>query len=66
MVTNIKLHQSLRYLINTDLSVLEISELVGYNSADHFSRTLKKIYGMSPQRYRIYNILLDNDIKNSE
>lgn len=53
MVTNIKLQQSLRYLANTDLSILEISELVGYNSADHFSRTFKRIYGISPQKYKI-------------
>lgn len=55
IITNIKIQQSLKYLCNTDLSILEISDIVGYNSSDHFSRTFKKVYGVSPQIYRINN-----------
>lgn len=64
IVTNIKLQQALKYLCNTDLSILEISDLVGYNSSDHFSRTFRKVYGMSPQNYRINNVISEYDTKN--
>jgi AraC-like DNA-binding protein len=33
-------------------SVEEISVYVGFSSADHFSRTFKKIYGQSPSAYK--------------
>ena len=57
IITSIKIQQSLKYLSNTNLSILEVSDIVGYNSSDHFSRTFKKIYGISPQKYKINNIL---------
>ncbi|MFV0465774.1 MAG: AraC family transcriptional regulator [Lachnospiraceae bacterium] len=52
LVTNLKMNDSISYLKNTDLSIAEISELIGYHSADHFSRTFKKKYMYSPQQYR--------------
>ena len=40
------------YLINTDLPIEKISEAVGYNSVEHFSRMFKRYYKKSPQQYR--------------
>ena len=39
-------------LIYSDLSITEISELVGYSSIEHFSNAFKKYYGISPLKYR--------------
>ncbi len=39
-------------LINTDESVTEIAERVGFDDGNYFSRTFKKIKKMSPQDYR--------------
>ena len=40
------------YLAHTNLRVLEIAALCGYNSPEHFSRQFHKICGMSPGQYR--------------
>jgi len=52
LITNFKLSDSIHYLQNTDLSIEEIAERVGYHSADHFSRIFKKKHKYSPQQYR--------------
>lgn len=40
------------FLINTDRSVQEISELLGYNTAANFSTFFKKNVGMTPSDFR--------------
>ena len=52
LLTNLKLEDAKDYLINTDLSIEKISESIGYNSVEHFSRTFKKYYKKSPQQFR--------------
>lgn len=52
LITKLKMSDAKDYLINTNLSIEKISEYVGYNSVDHFSRTFKKYYNSSPQQYR--------------
>ncbi|GKX65761.1 AraC family transcriptional regulator [Inconstantimicrobium mannanitabidum] len=52
LLTNLKMEDAKEYLLNTDLSIEKISEAVGYNSVEHFSRTFKKHYGYSPQQFR--------------
>lgn len=52
LITSLKLSDAVDYLKNSDISIEKISELIGYNSSDHFSRTFKKYYGCSPQQYR--------------
>lgn len=48
----IKTARAREYLDNTGLKVSEVAELVGYDSVDHFSRTFKRTFGMSPREYR--------------
>ena len=52
LITKLKMSDAKDYLINTNLSIEKISQYVGYNSVDHFSRTFKKYYNKSPQQYR--------------
>lgn len=48
------------YLLNTNLKILEISELCGYNDQHYFSYCFKRHYGISPKKAREIN-----DEKNS-
>lgn len=55
LIKQIRMSRARDYLLNTDLPVLEIAEIVGYNSADHFSRVFRSTYSCSPQEYRRTN-----------
>lgn len=46
------LFEAERLLVNTDLSVLQISERFGFCDQFYFSRRFKMKYGETPQRYR--------------
>lgn len=52
LVKELRLADAGRYLINSTMKIYEIADLVGYNSADHFSRTFRAEHHMSPQAYR--------------
>lgn len=52
LMTKLKMSHAGEYLKNTNLSIEKISELIGYNSSDHFSKTFKNYYSCSPQQYR--------------
>lgn len=47
-----KLALSRTMLLRTSLSIQEISERLGFSDYHHFSGTFKKMYGVSPSRYR--------------
>ena len=53
-----QLHKRFRFrkakelLKNTSLSIVSISEAVGYNDSENFIRAFQKEYGISPSRYR--------------
>ena len=51
-VNNIRVKEAKRLLLGSHYSILEIAELVGYQSNTHFDRVFKKITGMSPLEYR--------------
>ena len=40
------------YLTHTQLRILEIASLCGYNSAEHFNRQFRRLCGISPGQYR--------------
>ena len=59
IIKNLKMSHAMDYLNSTQLRISEISDLVGYDSVDHFSRTFKDTYGKSPLEYRKNTILAD-------
>lgn len=52
VLRTLKMNHALEYLMNTSMKVSEISDAVGYDSVDHFSRTFRKVYGVPPQEYK--------------
>lgn len=52
LIRELRLADAKNYLLNTSKKVGEIAELVGYNSADHFSRVFRSVYHESPASYR--------------
>jgi len=54
VLRTVKMNYAMDYLMNTPMKVNQIAEAVGYDSADHFSRIFRRVYGMSPQQYRLH------------
>ncbi len=52
VLRTLKMNRAMDYLLNTPMKISEISTAVGYDSVDHFSRTFRRTYGMSPQQYK--------------
>lgn len=52
IIKEIKLAQACRALKETSLSIAAICEVVGYENPEHFMRTFKKEYGITPSAYR--------------
>jgi two-component system response regulator YesN len=51
-LTEVRLKQAKRLLIETDHSVQEIADKVGYTDPNYFSRVFKDLVGISPRAYR--------------
>jgi YesN/AraC family two-component response regulator len=51
-VTTLRIAKAKELLKNSNLSINEISERVGYYNQEHFSRIFKKHEGCSPNKYR--------------
>lgn len=52
LIKKLRLSEALLYLTTTDLKIGEIADLIGYNSADHFSRVFRAECDISPQQYK--------------
>lgn len=52
LVTRLKLQNAMDYLRKSNMKVHKIADVCGYNSSNHFSRTFKQMYGVSPADYR--------------
>ena len=48
----IRMKKAASALKNTDLSIAEVSTMIGLNDANYFSRTFKKHFGKTPSEYR--------------
>ncbi len=51
-LTQCRLDHSRELLQNTDLSMSEIAEAVGYSGASYFSESFRRWYGMTPSEYK--------------
>ena len=51
-LTEARMAAASQYLLNTDLSVTEISERAGFSSIEHFSAAFRRFTGQSPRTYR--------------
>ncbi|MDT8715958.1 helix-turn-helix transcriptional regulator [Clostridium sp. 19966] len=51
-VTNLKVNRAKALLSNTALSIMEISQILGFYDSSHFSKVFKNITGMNPRGYR--------------
>ena len=51
-INSLRISEACRYLLNTNHSITEISELVGFNTLRTFNRAFIKQLGVSPTEYR--------------
>lgn len=51
-VKEVKIERAKKYLSSTRMSILEISDLLGFFDSSHFSRTFKSITGITPTEFR--------------
>lgn len=52
MLEEIRIDHAKNYLLNTDISITEIAEFVGFTTEIYFSSRFRKSEGLSPQKYR--------------
>jgi len=63
-VTNVKINRAKVLLHDTNLSILNISERLGYYDSSHFGRVFKKVTGLTPRVFRQQNSeLVDNRMR---
>lgn len=51
-ITSIRMNRARELLESTDMTISEISEIVGYDNPLYFSRIFKNVNGVSPRGYR--------------
>lgn len=51
-VTEVRIRKAKELMDNTNLKMYEISEKVGYNNVEHFTRVFKKVCKISPGAYK--------------
>ncbi|WP_138753099.1 response regulator [Paenibacillus sinopodophylli] len=51
-LTQVRLSHAIRLMSNVDLKLAQIAGIVGYDSHAYFSSVFRKLYGISPKKYR--------------
>jgi len=51
-ITYMRIRESKKLLIETDLSIKEIGSAIGYSDANYFARVFKRVEQLSPRAYR--------------
>lgn len=52
LVLKLRMRDAAALLDETDMSIELIAQKAGYNTTDHFTRSFKKLYQLSPSQYR--------------
>lgn len=55
-VTQLKIGEAQKQLMNSDLPIGKIAEMLGFNDTSHFNTMFKKYIGISPSKFRQYSI----------
>lgn len=56
LINTLRIHDAKKLLTNPDLSVKEISEMIGYSNQHYFSRIFKEFTKQTPKEYRNANL----------
>ncbi len=59
-LTQYRLHQSMWYLKNTDMTITEIAQTVGFSGSSYYAEAFRKWYKKSPTEYRKTNLPFDD------
>lgn len=59
-ISEVRIREAQKFLSQTNLSIVEIALLVGYNSSQHFSKVFKNALSMTPSDYRKLNMSQNN------
>lgn len=51
-LTEFRLRKAVELLKHSDMTILEISDAVGFSGASYFTETFRKLYGCTPSEYR--------------
>ncbi|MDF2922163.1 MAG: AraC family transcriptional regulator [Paenibacillaceae bacterium] len=51
-LTEIRMKEAKKLLMNPDYKIFEISNRVGYENSEHFTKLFKEYYGITPREYR--------------
>lgn len=51
-IQNLKVKKAKEFLLNTDLTILQISQIVGYDRNSSFTRVFKHLEKTSPTEFR--------------
>jgi AraC-like DNA-binding protein len=65
LLNGMRIDKSKNLLVDTELSVLEVSYECGFNDLRSFQRNFKKAVGITPTEYRTVNKMGKKDIINS-
>ncbi|QDO95254.1 helix-turn-helix transcriptional regulator [Formosa sediminum] len=49
-ISDLKMHKARNLLMENNISIGEVSEIIGYKNAQHFSTAFKKKFGMTPSK----------------
>ncbi len=52
VLRTLKMNRATDYLLKSSMKIHEIADDLGYDSVDHFTRTFRRVYGMTPTEYR--------------
>jgi AraC-like DNA-binding protein len=51
-INKLRINESLKLMENENLSITDISQIVGFNDGNYFTKVFKKITGLTPSQYR--------------
>lgn len=54
LLLDTRMHKAIIYILESDITTSQISELLGYSSVSYFIRIFKSYYGITPKQFDVY------------